>query len=228
MNYLSLVQRMISESGVNDTPEISCQSVAGNAGEIRRCCDWVAQSWIEIQEEHPGFDWMRKNFNFNTTANKQSYNLSEIGLTDFSSYRHGSFRIYLTSVGILNEMILTEQNYDSFRDYYLLASRKLSFARPSVISIAPDKSLVLGLPPDDVYTVTGEYFYNPIVLAADTDIPAMPVRFHMAIVYLAMKYYGAFMGAPEVFQRGDTGYAKMMNKIELDQMQPVTTAGSMI
>jgi hypothetical protein len=191
MNYLSLVQQLCTETGAT-----AGTTVVNPTGEWARLCGWIKQSWIEIQESNLEYDWMRKPFSFNTIANQGEYapGNAPLSLTDFGQWRDKSFRIYLTSAGVGTEWLLGYKDYNQFRDYYLLSSRKITYARPSEIAISPSKSLLLGLAPNDIYTVSGEYYIDPQVLALDTDVPTatFPSRFNMAIVYRAMIKYGAF------------------------------------
>jgi hypothetical protein len=154
-----------------------------------------------------------------TLAGKQSYSVGsgatyDINLSDFAKWRSDSFRSYLKSAGIATQIILSQYyNYSDFRDFYLLGSRQLVTARPLYITVAPDRSLVLGFTPNDIYVVTGEYYRTPQVLSADADIPLMPDRFHMAIVYKAMMKYGLFESAAEQIEAGKAGYSMIANRL---------------
>ena len=228
--YLQLCQRLRSESGTSGTNTSVPTSISGAAGEWGRLCDWVSQAWSEIQEEHENWEWMRKNVTFNTVAQQSEYTPTgtEIALTDFGSWRKNSFRAYLTSAGVGSEQRLGYKGYEAFRDYYMLSSRRITYARPTEITVAPNKSLMLGLAPDADYTVSGEYFKTPQILSADADTPEMPARFHMLIVYRAMMSYGAYNAANEVYQRGEAEYKKMLNKLRMDQLPGITRGGSLI
>lgn len=226
MNYLALCRAVSTMAGINSNGPTT---VVGQAGEMKRVCLWVSQAWEEIQEYHNDWEWMRKTFSFATVANQSSYApATDVALTDFAAWRNDSFRMYLASAGVGNEIWLQQYDYNSFRDYYLLGARKITYARPIAISVAPDKSLVLGLAPDQVYTVSGEYYKVPQALTADADIPEMPPRFHMAIVHKALMKYGQFEGAGEVTQEHAALYATVMNRLELDQLPPITIGGSLI
>lgn len=225
MNYLALVNRMRRECGVSGS---DLTTIVGVTGESQRCSEWVQQSWVEIQEEYAEWSWMRKNVSFQTVQGQQSYTTTDAAVTDLASWSKDSFRCYLTSAGYPNEMHLTTMDFASFRDFYIFNTFRTSQSRPISISENPaDKSILLGPVPNDIYTIVGEYFSTPIVLAADADIPSMPTRFHMAIVYRAMQAYALYEAAPEVLTRGQTGYNEMIKRIEADQLQPVMLAGAL-
>lgn len=226
MNYLSICQRLRSECGVSG----SNATVVGATGEWGRLCAWVAQSYQEIQERHPDWQWMRKDVSFNTIANQQTYlpASAPISLTDFAAWKMDSFRLYLTSAGVNNETFLIPEEYTAFRDSYVLGARRNTYARPISITQAPSKALMFGLTPNDIYTVNGEYYKTPMVLSVDADIPDMPDRFHMLIVYRAMIHYGMFEAAGEVIARGREMEKSMMYSLEQDQLPMLLHAGAMI
>ena len=63
MTFLQLVQRTRQECGIaGDGPT----TVVGQTKSMKRLVDWVSQSYVEIQEECPDFDFLRKSVSFNT------------------------------------------------------------------------------------------------------------------------------------------------------------------
>jgi hypothetical protein len=64
MNYLDMVKRVKLECGVAG---VDPTTVTGQIKEIGRICAWVAQAWVEIQEERPDYDFLRKPFSFLTS-----------------------------------------------------------------------------------------------------------------------------------------------------------------
>lgn len=226
MNFLQLVNRTKAECGISGA---DLTTVVGATKELGRLVGWVSQAYVEIQESSPDLEWMRKPFSFDTVAQQQSYDAStDMLLTDFGMFRNGSFRIYLKSAGVANEIFLNQLDYTQFRDYYMYGTRQITYARPTNIAITPAKDLVLGLVPDTVYTVNGEYYINPVVLAADADTPAMPARYHMAIVYKAMMKYGMFESAQEQVTTGQQLYSEVMNKMNFDQSPTLLSAAPFI
>ena len=225
MNFLALAKRLRQECGATGTDN----TVVNATGEWSRLVNWIITAWEDIQNDQPNWLWMRKDFTFNTTPNKGEYSVvTDLGITDFAEWRKGSFRLYLSDAGIGNELLIPYRNYEAFRDYYLLASRRLLSSRPTEITVSPTQSLILGLMPDNVYVVSGQYQKNSVLLAADTDTPDLPSRFHMVIVYRAMMSYGGFDAANEVYARGEKEYKKMMNELELSQLPSITRGGSLM
>ena len=225
MNYLQLSQMLRSECGASGA---ETSVLTGGAGWLR-LCNWVSQAWNELQLANPDWDFLRAPATVNTVAQQGIYTAANFGLTDFGSWKEDSFRIYLQAAGVGTESYLSRRDYNSFRDYYLLGSRKLVFSRPIEISFTPDKHIIFGLVPDASYTVSGEYYKTPAIMTLDADTPiGLPDRFHIAIVYRAMMSYGAFESAPEVYQRGNTQLNAMMAKIRINQMPPIMRGGAFI
>lgn len=228
MTFLQLVQRTRQECGIaGDGPT----TVIGQTKSMKRLVEWVSQSWTEIQEECPDFQFLRKDVSFSTVIGQQAYVAGSglgINITDFGTWLEESFRIYLTATGVSDETELNMTDYTAFRDYYLLGSQRTISARPSDITIAPNRSLLLAPLPDAVYTVNGEYYRSPQELVYDTDVPLMPSRFHMLIVYRAMQKYGYFESANEQIAAGEKGYGMMFNRLVLDQSPPVSYGNSLI
>ena len=222
--FIQLCTKLRTECGVSGTNTSAVTPTP--TGEWARMVGWIIDSWVEIQEEQPDWEWMRKDVVFNTVAQQSTYIPTQANVTDLGSWKERSFRAYLTSAGIGSEQLLGFKDYRVFRDYYLLSTRKTTYARPTEITVAPNKSLILGLIPNDVYTVSGEYYKTPVILAADADIPDMPVRFHNAIVYKAMMKYGAFEAASEVYDRGEKELKTMLNKLRMDQLPKMRRGGA--
>lgn len=153
---------------------------------------------------------------------KQSYSIADIGLTDFKRWRNDSFRQYLQSAGIATQIILAQYyDYSEFRDSYLLGSRQLVTGRPLYVTIAPDRSLLFGFTPNDIYVTTAEYFRKAQVLTADADEPIVPEDYHMLIVYKAMMKYGMFEVANEQVMSAKESYAMLFNRLD-NEFTPIT------
>lgn len=227
MIYLQLVQSLSRECGVSG-PSSGISTVANASGEAKRLCDWIAQSWREVQLEHAEWMWMLKDVQFDTVLHQQAYPPADapLSLTDFQRWDVNSFRSYITATGIGSEMFVMPQDYKEFRDYWMFGARRTTYGRPISLTVRPnDKALMIGLAPDQTYTMIGQYYSKPTTLSADADEPEMPDQFHMIIVYRAMIHYGMYEAAPEVVQRGENMYNEMLLRLEIDQLPPVTTAG---
>ena len=215
MTYLELCQRLRQEVGASG----SDSTVVGAANEWGRLCTWINRAWSDIQLMRNDWNWMRAEVSFNTVAEQAEYAYasSPISLTHFRRWNKDSFRIYLDSVG--DEHRLQYMPYREFRNEYLISTFQTTYSYPSVITVSPTDSLILALPPDNEYTVTGEYYNTVTELSADDDTPSLPAEYHMLIVYRAMEEYGYYEAADEVLSRSKMRYEEMMTRL-LDDETP--------
>ena len=224
MNRLQLAQRLHADCGVSGNAPAT---TLNQTGELGRLVNWIDSAWNEIQLFRPNWDWMLDSVSFQTVAGQYEYTPTQAGVAStLADWKLDSFRNYLTSAGIGSEQYMNEMTYGRFRDYYLFSTRVTSLAQPLDVAVRPqNKNLLLGSPPDQVYTVVGEYYKLPTVLTADADTPNMPERYHMAIVYRAMIDYGQYEAAPEVLARGNERFKQMMLRLDHDQLQPMELGG---
>lgn len=225
MNYLELCQRTARECGVSGTGPTT---VLNQIGELSRIINWVATALNDIETAHPQWGWMKRDVSFPTVAGQASYNPEVdcgIATDTFNVWQRFRFRNYVTASGNISEIEMDYITYDNWRDNYSYGATRYVQTRPLEFGIAPDqRTLVLGPYPAAGYTITGEYFRAPQVLAADADIPEMPKSFHMTIVYKAMMYYGMYESAAEVLSRGSQEFDKMMGRLDALKLPDVAWA----
>lgn len=130
-------------------------------------------------------------------------------------------------VGLKTEVFMSYIDYEDYRNAYQYGALRSVETRPMVISITPSKSLTLGPTPDIGYTVVGDYYHAPSEMSANSDVPSLPTKFHMAIVYKAMLSYGMFEAATEVIQRAVAENEKWTRRILFDQMPELTQHGAL-
>lgn len=220
MNLLQLVNKAREKCSVSGGALTTVQGLTFGT-ESYRFLGWVVDEWIKIQEEHEDWLFLRQDFSFNTVAGQNNYvasTLSPSPLTNFSRWKKDSFRAYRASVGTSDEQLINFQPWDSFRNLYLYGVMRTTQQRPVLFTVAPNQSLYLGAVPDDVYTVNGEYYTGPVTLTADTDIPSMPDRYHMLLVFRVMMRYGAERGASEVYQEGENEASTWMHRLQVNQL----------
>jgi hypothetical protein len=220
--FLQLVNRLRSECGVSGS---DYTTVVGATGEQLRLVRWINAGWKDVQNLHADWNFLRQSFTFNTNTvtNQSSYTPAQCNTTNFGNWKKDSLRIYTTSLGFSNEMILRFAPYDEFRNLYLYGSSRTTYTKPTVFSIDPQKNLVLGAPPDLTgYTVNGEYYQLPTELVLDADVPVMPAQFHDAIFYKAMTHYAGYENAAEVNMRGASEYKNLMYRLHIDQLPTMT------
>lgn len=220
MNLVQLTNRLRQECQVSGIQNLA--TVQNATGQTLDMVNWINNAWNDIQEQKTDWKFMRTStsFNTNTVTPQQSYTPTNVGIAStFCNYKKDSWRIYSTSLGFSNEMILPWIEYDEFRNLWMYGTQRTNYQRPVMFTIDPQKNFLLGGTPDiSGYTCDGEFFTLPVPLVADADIPALPSQFHMLIVYEAMKHYGLAESAPEVIARGTLEADKMMARLTIDQL----------
>lgn len=226
-NFLDLVRRLSIEIG---DPGDGPTTLSGATGQTRRLMMWINQAWIEINEAYPDWDWNRvtPGVSFVTVAAQTIYTPTQAGVPggEVGHWDKDTFRTYLTTGGTDVELHMQWVPYDEWRDVYNFGSMRTAQVQPMIFSILPNLSLALQCPLVG-YTVTGDYFTLPSGMSADADIPALPLRYFMTIVYKAMTYYGSFESAPEVYAAGEEGYNRMMTRMTSLRMPEITAGGAL-
>ena len=227
MNFLSLVQRACAEAGASG---VGPATTMNQRGEYSRFVNWVNDAWLDIQSKHQDWGWLRVSpgVSFVPASLQFTTTPAAAGAVNFGMWDRDTFRNYNTSFGIKSEVTMAYLDYDLWRDTYLIGALRNSPTRPIEASISPvDKSICLGPAPDGTFTVTADYFQAPSYMVNDTDIPAMPAQFHMAIVWSALIMYGGYEGAPDAVQRGQTMLRSFMRKMEKDRLPELTTCAAL-
>jgi hypothetical protein len=227
MDRLALAKRLREKCGVAGTGPITTIGQVGDALRLVNCID---DAWEEIQLRSRWWRWMRRSASFNTVANKGAYlhtaTAGETGITDFAEWRIDTLRCWNTAAGRNDEQFLVNWAYDVWRNTYDFGGQVSVRGRPVVWTQRDeDQAIILADVPDGVYTVAGQYQSIPQVLVADTDVPRMPPRFHMAIVGRAMMLYAEYEAAPEVYSAGAGIYDRYYAELENDQLDPMSMAG---
>lgn len=222
MTFLQLVNSLFELADISNTPLTTVQSVTGVN---LRAKNWIKQAWIDIQNLHDDWLFLRSDFSF-VSSTSQSYATTTIGDTSLRKYDMESVRMYLTASGVDDEQYLIPQDWEAFRNVYLYGARQSG--RPNSFAVDPaTKTLYFNSIPGTGYTTAGYYWTKPIALSADADVPACPSEYHMAIVYRAMLKYAGFESAAEAKQEAIENYASLMSALSQDQLPAILMAGSM-
>lgn len=224
MNFLQLVQRLARDTGVAGTGP---STVVGQSGDSGRLVNWISSAWTDIQTIHPDWQWMRASASFATIDGQATYTPAQCGVTDFGAWDRNSFRNYDTAAGTSSEIFMTYQEYEIWRDEYQMGSMRSVRTRPYQVTITPAKAIGLGPTPTSGYTVIGDYYTVPTEMTLDSDTPSLPTQYHMAIVYRAMMFYGAYHAANEVYQHGQTEFKRIMARITTDRLPDIQFAGAL-
>lgn len=215
MNRLSLAQRLRQEAGISGTgPTTSLAQV----GEMGKVVDWIDTAYADIQNLHADWDFLRTDLTFPTISGTNTYAKTAIAADEMGEWIQTSFRSYLTSTGVNGETLMSFVTWPDFRDAYVFGAVRSTTGVPIFISQKPDTSLILWPTPNAIYTINGEYFKRPQAMTADLDIPLIPVKYHMIIVWRALMFYAGQANAPELYQVGQREYRRLLNQLQASQL----------
>jgi hypothetical protein len=207
MNFLDLCQRLVQETGIADDGPAT---VAGQTGDMGRVVNWINDAWLKIQSIRGDWNWAWSTGS--STLSAASYTVALPSTVE---------TIKRVSVG---QGFLQSEDYNKFADAY----RVIQSGSPSVWSIRPDGVLVFNAKPTEDLTVTYESYAVPSKLVATTDAPALPERYHMLIVYEALRCYAQFDEAPELEKRAFLYYEDMLADLDRDQLARIVAPESLV
>lgn len=158
----------------------------------------VRDAWIRIQASWYPWKWMWKEYTAPLGGPLQSIlNTEDYLLTGVQKIHVNTFRNYLTSIGTTDRQRMNFIPWEAWQRRYAVVS--VTASRPRQCTRLPNGNLRL-YKPDDIYSVEFEIQKTPQVLAANADVPEMPVEYHPLIVYEALKIFGKANDAPELIK----------------------------
>lgn len=219
MTFLELCTTLRQESGIAGAGPTT---TSGQSGELERIVNWVKQAYVDIQDNNASWRFLRATFSFNCTPSVQSYNASSVPL--IANWKPLSIRLYLTTVA--NEWFIDYVPWEEFRESRLFGTARTQTGRPVECTINPANELVFWPIPDVAYTISGEYFRTAHTFTADSDTPLFP-RFHMCIVFNALKRYASYVSDPSIYAYAQAEYAKVYARLENEQLEQIKFSGSL-
>lgn len=216
MNFLQIAQAVKRESGLSG----ELPSVTATTGDDRRIANWVNWAARDITLMREDWRFRRGSATLASTLS-QSNPAASFSLTDFASWKPAT-RFYKPTSYRLADTASTEGalvwlDYDAFRATYFVGTQ--TPGRAQHWSVAPDESFLIGPTPDTEHFIRADYVKDYIDMSADADIPVIPTRFHMLIVWRALMEYGGFDAAGEVFQRAQANYLAMWPQLVQSQIE---------
>jgi hypothetical protein len=235
--YLQICQAVARECGIARGADVSPvpTSVVGQNGELNRVVNWVTDAYLEIQNSQ---DWrfLRKKFTLDTVDGTDAYTFSDcidvdlaVPITRFKSFRLNDRRnppkIFLKSTGVGSEVFLSFTSWNNFEYLYKTGSLQEQTAFPFHVTIDPKDQIFLGVTPDNIYVMTGDYHKSAQILTLDADVPEMPAAYHDLIKYRAMEWYALFESAPEILSRAERGIRRVTHQLLKNQREQFRTGG---
>ncbi|MHB0775426.1 phage adaptor protein [Halomonas sp. WWR20] len=209
MTFLELCQRLRREVGAAGSGPAT---VTGQNGEYLRLIGWIAQAWQEIQAERRDWRFAWSETEIEVSPEFRDYPVPD----DFEHWIPETLRIGINQ--------LRPMEYSDFRARYREPSNA---SAPSVITLLPDNRIRLDTSPPATSLLAFEYFRTPQVLTENGDVPRLPERYHMLIVYRAMIQYGLFENAPEVVQQGGANASRLMSDMLISELPSMEIGGAL-
>lgn len=224
MTRLELVQRLASEATGGAGPSSTLNQIY----ESKRLVNWIDDAYEHVQNLFTNWKFLRADFSFNTSATVSNYTSVSIPLPELNLWIDDSFKCYLTSDGVNVERELDYWAWEDFRRIYLFGANRTVPGPPMSFTIKPDNSLLFWPVPDNIYTITGEYYKRPQLLVADADEPLIPARYQKILVWWALQLYAGFSNAPEKYATGKEQYGILLQKLVLNQVPDIKIAGPLV
>lgn len=223
--YLELVKRLARESGSMDEDNIT--TVVGLNGRARKMAHWVSQAYTNIQNDRRDWGWLVASFTWNLIPGTAVYTPASLNLTRFTSWVKDKdwympLSIYDGSIGLSDEHEVRQVSHEYWRSRYGRGDQTSDYwNRPTEWAVSPRNELVFGPYPDKAYTIRSQYVKGPQTLAANSDIPEMPERFHQIIVWEALRLLMLHDGAYQEAAFPTQEMAILRHQLELDQLPEV-------
>lgn len=214
MNLLQMAQRLHSES-LRSTPAPT--TITGASERNARLFNRLAYAWTELQNERR-WRWMRSTTDVALTIGQQTYSATDLGLSRFGRWRTEDelYQPYLYIDGAPNTLWpLCYEHLDRFRQLWVYL--QMGNTQPVAWSIDEQDRFLVGPAPGSAYKLRAEFWLSPTELTADADVPDMPERFHMVLVWRALIDMAKTDAKPEILAMAEDNYAKAHAQLLRDQ-----------
>lgn len=203
MTFLDLVRQWRQECSLAGTGPLT---VINQAGMLKSGVDWVSQSWDEIQGSQLwSWQWEQVPMTFGIGVDKLTTGIPA------NRWNHSAY---------IGQIELDYRPWETFRRLYPVKQP----GEPRTWSINPANEFVVNTIPTASVTIAAERYKLPTRLAADTDVPGMPERYHMAIVWKAVMKYADEQEAGTLRETARDKHAQIMANV-LMECTPEMTFG---
>lgn len=201
--FLQLCVTTRRECGVTSSGPAS---VTSQTGILEKVVNWVADADREIQGLWFDWDFLHVGtWSSNTIANTASVAApADLGVWDEESF----YLDYSTN----DYKQLTVLDYKRWRKEQRQGVK--TSQQPDSVIIMPDLSLTLESPPDDVYSLTADYWKRPARMTANSDTSPIPEEFEKIIVARAKIAYAESQGVGEILASATIEHDILLDKLE--------------
>ena len=206
--YLQLCQDMARDIGIPGSGPSSVTSTSLSEEE-NAVVRHIKNADLDIQSRW--FDWM---FLWKEATMTSSSGTST--LTSPSDIGNWNVDLVVWDKGTDNNLQL---EYMPWGEYFEMYKMGVSDDNdPEVFSVKPNNVIDLYPTPISNTSVYAQYWLIPTELAADSDVSAIPARFHRIIIARAKVYYAENEDAPEVLSGSLAEFEDLLDKLESDQL----------
>ena len=217
LTYLALCQRLVSETKI---PGSGPTTTVSQTGINKNVVQWINQAYIDIQDFYP--DWNFRWYDGLISCTTGDYDYDESA--NCETFNRKSFEIYDSSDDATGASA-SKMSWIPWKLWrYKYAQRPQTNGDPSNVTIAPDGQVHIYPPPDsDDWRVRYSGFMPIDELSGDADVPILPNRYHMLIVYKAMLDYAHFYIDQSNLARVQIQYSDLLSRMVSDQKVEIYT-----
>lgn len=220
MTFLQLARRLRQEG--RGTGNAGPTTVVNQEGDAKDWVDWTAESWNRIQGAKRSWRWMYGTASVNVAAGERDFPLATIlpvadDLARFANWKPNSFKYRTVAEGLAGERNLAQGSFENemMSDFGTPSEAN----RPNRVSVMTDNSLRIRPTVTEAGVLTGRYYKGPQGLYLDDDVPEMPARFHMLIVWDALVDHAVGEVSQEQYERAVMRRTELWYALLADQLE---------
>jgi hypothetical protein len=204
--YLQLCQNMSREVGI---PGSGPSSVTPTAEEEVDIVRQIKDADLDVQIKWFNWNYLWSEHTTNTVSGTSTISSP----TDIMQWNIDSV-VYDPSSDNYQPLVFVE--WKEYRDNYKFGV--VESGTPEVFTVKPDNVIDVYPTPDSATSIKAEYWRTPTELSSDSDVSAIPARFHRIIICRAKIFYGEQNDAPEVLSSAIAEFTDLLGKLEADQL----------
>lgn len=225
MNYLQLTQALhqiirVGQDALGTAPV----TVSGQTGVLGELVFYINRSWQDIQNDQPRWRFMVKNGTLLLPQGALLVSTSAIADLDAIILANSDGRgRFITAYRdtIADEQVIRFIPYQDWQSS-VLARGDRGTGTPSRFTLRPDGQLEFDTAADAAYTMRFDYRRVAQELSAGTETPIFKSRYHMAIVWWAIRnYYCVTRDANDLMAKSDLQLKREMRKLVNEELEEV-------
>lgn len=216
-SFLELTQQLVTELGIGGANQGATvpSTTVGQTGQLWNAVNWIKQANNNLCLMFADWKFLAVDYEETLTVGSSAVP-AHSGSQTVNQWDRASFWLDVTTA---NAMPLSWMDWSAFRRNVYPGSATRSNAKPSIITQQRDGTLLLNCPSLSAYTLTAEFYKEPVLFSADADVSPIPSQYHRLIVCEAAIKYGNKEAALEVIQGMEAEYLYLLDKLMGDQLE---------